>query len=42
LNAVRRNSALKLGLNTYQGHITYEGVAEAFGMEYAEPEYVLG
>jgi alanine dehydrogenase len=41
LNAVRKNPALKLGLNTYQGHVTYEGVADAFGMEYAEPEYVL-
>lgn len=42
LNAVRKSAALRLGLNTYQGHITYEGVAEAFNMEYAEPEYVLG
>src|SRR5690606_10001760 len=41
LNAVRKNPALRRGLNTYQGHVTYEGVAESFGMEYAEPEYVL-
>ena len=41
LHAVRKNPALKLGLNTYQGHITYEGVAQAFGMEYAAPEDVL-
>jgi len=41
LSAVRKIPALQLGLNTYQGHVTYEGVAEAFGLEYAEPEYVL-
>jgi alanine dehydrogenase len=41
LNAVRRNRALQLGLNTYQGHVTCEGVAEAFGLEYVEPAYLL-
>jgi alanine dehydrogenase len=41
LNAVRKNAALKLGLNTHQGHVTYAGVANAFSMEYAEPEQVL-
>ena len=41
LNAVRKSPSLQRGLNTFQGHVTYEGVAESFGMEYAEPEYVL-
>lgn len=31
--ACRENPALKLGLNLYQGAITYKEVAEAFGME---------
>lgn len=31
--ACRENAALKLGLNMYQGAITYREVAEAFGME---------
>ncbi|MDL2291426.1 alanine dehydrogenase [Desulfovibrio sp. OttesenSCG-928-F20] len=31
--ACRENAALKLGLNVYKGIITYEAVAEAFGMQ---------
>ena len=31
--ACRENNALKLGLNVYKGIITYQAVAEAFGMQ---------
>nr|MBC7244531.1 alanine dehydrogenase [Chloroflexota bacterium] len=34
LNAIKENAALAKGVNTYKGHITYQAVAEAFGMEY--------
>lgn len=30
--AMRANPALALGLNTYRGNLTYQGVADAFGM----------
>ena len=42
--ACRESEALKLGLNTYKGIITYKPVAEAFQMEklYQPPEAVLG
>jgi alanine dehydrogenase len=32
-DALRADRALGLGLNTYDGHVTYAGVAEAHGME---------
>lgn len=32
--ALRRDPALRLGLNTYRGHITYQAVATTFGLEY--------
>lgn len=32
--ACRDNKALKLGLNVINGRVVYEGVAEAFGLEY--------
>ncbi|MCK4714253.1 MAG: alanine dehydrogenase, partial [Candidatus Aenigmarchaeota archaeon] len=32
---------LKLGLNTYKGKLTCRGVAEAFGMEYTDPNTLL-
>ena len=32
-NACRENDALRLGLNTYKGVITYEAVADAFNMK---------
>ncbi|GAB4447972.1 MAG: alanine dehydrogenase [Anaerolineae bacterium] len=32
--AVSADKALALGVNTYQGHITYQAVAEAFGLPY--------
>ncbi|HOG46917.1 MAG TPA: alanine dehydrogenase [Anaerolineae bacterium] len=33
--AVRSDPVLALGVNAYQGHLTYRAVADAFGMEYA-------
>ncbi|UQZ91095.1 alanine dehydrogenase [Deltaproteobacteria bacterium Smac51] len=42
--ACRDNEALKLGLSMYKGKITYEAVAEAFGMmgDYVPVDSVLG
>lgn len=34
--AIRNNEELRYGLNTYKGHVTYRGVAEAFDMEYVD------
>ncbi len=34
LRAVKEDAALAKGVNTWQGHITYKAVADAFGMEY--------
>ena len=39
--AMREDPALALGLNTHGGRVTCAGVAEAFGMDYAEPHSVL-
>lgn len=39
--AIKKNPALLLGLNTHQGKITFQGVAEAFNMDYHEPLTVL-
>jgi len=36
LQAVKENAALAKGVNTYQGHIIYKAVADAFGMEYRD------
>jgi alanine dehydrogenase len=41
VGALGRNAALKLGLNTHQGKLTYQGVADAFGVPYTAPEAVL-
>jgi len=41
LQALHEDPALLKGLNTYQGKLTYRGVAEAFGMPCVEPEAVL-
>jgi alanine dehydrogenase len=35
--ALRDNPALLKGLNMTDGHVTYPGVAEAFGMTYEDP-----
>ena len=32
-----KDAALLKGLNVVAGKVTYQGVAEAFGMEYHEP-----
>lgn len=40
--AVQRDPALAKGVNVLEGHITYEAVATAFGMEYTPLETVLG
>src|ERR1700674_5065127 len=36
--ALASNDALLKGLNIVSGHVTYPGVAEAFGLPYEEPE----
>lgn len=36
--ALREDAALLKGLNVVAGKVTYQGVAEAFGMEYHEPQ----
>ncbi|BDP41995.1 alanine dehydrogenase [Deinococcus aetherius] len=41
MEALQRNQALRRGLNTYRGQITYGGVADAFELPVAEPEAVL-
>ena len=35
--ACRRDPALMKGLNTYQGHVTYQAVADDQGLEYVDP-----
>jgi alanine dehydrogenase len=37
-----KDPALRRGLNVYQGMITHQGVAEAFGLPYVAPEEALG
>src|SRR6478736_1523226 len=39
--ALKENPALLKGLNVASGKVTYEGVAEAFGMEFHEPAQFL-
>jgi alanine dehydrogenase len=39
--ALKANAALLKGLNMVDGHITYPGVADAFGMPYHEPTRFL-
>jgi alanine dehydrogenase len=41
-DALRRDDALALGLNTYDGHVTYGPVAEAHGMPHVSLAEVLG
>ncbi|NNF83551.1 MAG: alanine dehydrogenase, partial [Deltaproteobacteria bacterium] len=41
LPALRKDSGLRAGLNTYRGRVTCEGVARALGLEYTEPEALL-
>ncbi|MBX7119615.1 MAG: alanine dehydrogenase [Gemmatimonadaceae bacterium] len=39
--ALREDAGLLKGLNVVEGKVTYQGVAEAFGMEYHAPEQFL-
>lgn len=39
--ASRRNVEIKLGLNIVDGNITYKGVAEAFGIDYVNPDSLI-
>lgn len=39
--ALKADPGFLLGLNTYQGHITYRGVSEALGIAYTDPETLL-
>jgi alanine dehydrogenase len=41
IQALRENAALSKGLNTYQGSVTHEGVATAFGLKTRSVEEVL-
>jgi alanine dehydrogenase len=40
--ALVRDKALALGLNTHDGHVTYGPVADAHGLPYVKVEEVLG
>jgi alanine dehydrogenase len=39
--ACRRDAGLRLGLNVVEGHVTYPGVAEAFGLTHTPVDSVL-
>lgn len=39
--ALKDDPGFLLGLNTYQGHITYKGVSEALNLAYTDPETLL-
>ncbi len=41
LQAMRASAPLRAGLNTYQGHVTYKAVAEAFGLAYVAADEAL-
>ncbi|MDO9267968.1 MAG: alanine dehydrogenase [Methylobacter sp.] len=41
LDAVRKDTALQYGLNTYRGAVTYPAVAETFGLKYTDPLQAL-
>ncbi|MGA7105015.1 MAG: alanine dehydrogenase [Candidatus Deferrimicrobiaceae bacterium] len=41
LDALRKDSGLRAGLNTFRGRVTCEGVARALGREYTAPETLL-
>ena len=42
VKACLTNPALKLGLNTLEGHVVYEAVAESQGLPYVSADDVLG
>jgi alanine dehydrogenase len=39
--AMKENSEIKRGANVVKGHVTYEGVAEAFGLDYVPIDRLL-
>jgi alanine dehydrogenase len=41
VKAAKADRALSLGINTYQGHVTCEGVAQARNVEYVPVERLL-
>lgn len=41
LEALQNNRALRCGLNTHNGSVTYAAIAEEFGLEYREPLQAL-
>ncbi|MDH3237347.1 MAG: alanine dehydrogenase [Deltaproteobacteria bacterium] len=41
LDALRKDSGLRAGLNTFRGQVTCEGVARALGRKYTAPETLL-
>jgi alanine dehydrogenase len=41
MEAVRSDIALAKGVNVYRGHVTYQAVAEAFGLEYVPLQTVM-
>lgn len=42
IDAIKQNSALSKGVNTYKGKLTHAGVAEGLGMEYTELPSLIG
>ncbi|AIZ44054.1 alanine dehydrogenase [Deinococcus radiopugnans] len=42
LDVLRGHAALQLGVNTHRGQLTYQGVADAFGLPYVQTEEALG
>lgn len=41
INGLRKDNALLCGLNTYNGCLTYSGIAEAFDLQYIQPTQAL-
>ena len=40
-DALKEDAGFLLGLNTYQGHVTYQGVSEALHLPYVDPNELL-
>lgn len=40
-NALQNDASLLKGLNMFKGHVTHQGVSDAFGLEYTKPEIAL-
>ena len=41
IDVLRGHAALQLGVNTHRGQLTYQGVAEAFGLPYVQTAEAL-